>query len=69
MRTSKLLSFPFLFLIATNSPAQDGKVDFSGVWYLQKDRSEPSNISNLPEAARWVRSLDVWQMEAIWPIE
>ena len=48
MRTSKLFPSPFLFLflIATNSPAQEGQVDFSGVWYLQKDRSEPSDISS-----------------------
>ena len=33
-----------LFFIATDLSAQNGKVDFSGVWYLQKDRSDPSDI-------------------------
>ena len=48
MGTSRLFSLPFLclFFIATNSLAQNGQVDFSGSWYLQKDRSEPSNISS-----------------------
>ena len=48
MKTSKFFSLPALclFFVATNLSAQNGKVDFSGVWYLQKDRSEPSDIGS-----------------------
>jgi hypothetical protein len=31
---------------AVGLSAEDGQVDFSGKWYLQKDRSEPSDISD-----------------------
>ena len=46
MRTSRLFGLPLLALalIATSSPAQNGKIDFSGGWDLQKERSEPSDI-------------------------
>jgi rhamnogalacturonan endolyase len=46
MQSNRFLIFQLLtaIFIATGLSAQHASVDFSGKWYLQKDRSEPSDI-------------------------
>ena len=46
MRAKTLSLLPLFLLFVASLSAEDEKVDFSGEWYLQKDRSEPADISD-----------------------